>query len=322
MRQIFFTAHKTAALLDVPDIAGPVPVDHVRGRTLVSLVSPGTELNGGFLAENKTRTGTGYASVFRIEETGVGVTDLKPGSLVFSSGNHVEYQQAHRTQVTAIPEGLCPETAVFARLMGVSMSTLNTSAAHPPARVLVTGLGPVGNLAAQIFSRCGYQVTALDPVESRRNSALAAGLSDVRAGFVACADLAEKIALHLECSGHEQAVLDGCRLVAKRGEVVLIGVPWRKRTEIAAFEILHAVFHRYVVLRSGWEWEIPGQPRDYSFNSLASNYAAALEWLHEGSVKVENLAACYSPAEAQTVYSGLLDQSLSTAGAIFDWRLL
>ena len=90
--------------------------------------------------------------------------------------------------------------------MAVSMSTLNTSAAHAPARVWVTSSGPVGNLAAQIFTRCGYRVTGIDPVESRRNIAKACGLKDIRASVRDdSADLERKIALHLECSRYEQA---------------------------------------------------------------------------------------------------------------------
>ncbi len=324
MRQVIFPARETAALLERPSPAeahGPIKPDDVRGRTLVSLVSPGTELNWGYLGNNFPAE-TGYACVFEITETGPAVTDLKPGALVFASGPHAELQQARHDQVTPLPAGLAPEIAVFARLMGVSMSTLNTAAAHAPSRVLVTGLGPVGNLAAQVFARCGYQVTCVDPVEPRRRAALAAGLRDVRANFTDGDSLEGQFALHLECSGHEQAVLDGCKCVCKRGEVVLIGVPWRRRTELSAFDLLHAVFHRYAVVRSGWEWEVPGQPRDFSFNSLAANYAAALDWLHEGSVRVAGLAESFSPAEAQTVYAGLLSQSLPTPGALFDWRKL
>jgi len=320
MRQIVFTAREQASLIDVPDHAGPIGPGDVRGRTLVSLVSPGTELNFGYLGSSFPRN-PGYACVFEVDEVGADITDMKPGAVVFGSGPHVERQMASRKSVIPLPEGLSAEVAVFARLIGVSMSTLNNSAAHPPARVLVTGLGPVGNLAAQVFSRCGYTVTAVDPVKARRDSAMAAGLRDVR-GSVAEGkdDLIGKVALHLECSGHEQAALDGCKCVCKRGEVVLIGVPWKRRTDIASFEVLHAVFHRYAVLRSGWEWEAPLQPADFSFNSIPANFAAALEWLKEGSIKVDNLAATYPPTAAQEVYQGLLAQSLPTPGAIFDWR--
>jgi len=65
------------------------------------------------------------------------------------------------------------------------------------------GLGPVGNLAAQIFSHCGYRVTAVDPVESRRVLAESMGIGDVRHSVAdAPKDLLGKVALHVECSGH------------------------------------------------------------------------------------------------------------------------
>lgn len=322
MRQILFTARETAALSEVPEHTDPIKPEDVRGRTLVSLVSPGTELNWGYLGNQFPAT-TGYACVFEIDEIGSAVTQFKPGDIVFAVGPHAERQQASSHQVVLLPDGLRPEVAVFARLIGVGMSTLNTAAAHPPARVLVTGLGPIGNLAAQVFARCGYQVTAIDPMESRRTTARAAGLRDVRGAVTDGPDNIEgKIALHLECSGHEQAALDGCKMIAKRGEVVLIGVPWLKRTELSSFELLHAVFHRYAVLRSGWEWEIPVQPRDYSFNSIIANYAAAIGWLHAGEIKVDDLAAPFSPTEAHSVYAGLHAQTLATPGALFDWRRL
>lgn len=321
MSRIAFTAYKTAEVDEAGPPNSPLQPGEVRGRTLVSLISPGTELNWGFLGKSFPSY-PGYACVFEVEEVGSEVLDLRVGSIVFHSGPHQEWQQSSRKDVHPLPDGLVPERAVFARLAGVSMSTLNTTTARPPSRVLVTGLGPVGNLAAQIFSACGYSVTAVDPVETRREAARQAGLTDVRASIGEGApDIAGKVALHVECSGHERAALDGCMCVCKRGEVVLVGVPWQKRTDISSFELLHAIFHRYVVLRSGWEWEVPVQPADFRGNSLAENYAAALEWIVSGRINVEGLATCYAPQQAQEVYSGLLDQSLPTPAALFDWRL-
>ena len=321
MRQITFTALQTAAVVDVPDPTGPLQPDEVRGRTLISLTSPGTELNWGFLG-SQFPTYPGYSAVFAIEEVGAEVRDLQAGALVLGSGKHCEFQQAARRDVTPLPTGLTPEKAVFARLAGVSMSTLNTTTARPPSRVLITGLGPVGNLAAQVFAAAGYRVTAVDPFQARREDLQRLGITDVRTSTSeGTADLAGCVSLHVECSGHEQAVLDGCHCVRKRGEVVLIGVPWKRRTEIYAADLLHAVFHRYVVLRSGWEWEVPVQPRDFAGNSIMENHAAALGWLTDGRLRVEGLASVYAPSQAQEVYSGLLKQSLATPSALFDWRL-
>jgi threonine dehydrogenase-like Zn-dependent dehydrogenase len=317
-QSIAVTAHKQAELIDLDTPAQPLAPDHIRGRTLVSLTSPGTELNYAFLSKDRFPLHPGYACVFEVEEVGEQVSLLKPGDRVMGMGGHRSQQEMPAARAQPVPAGLAPEKAVFARLMGVSMSTLNTTSVTPPAHVLVTGLGPVGNLAAQLFARCGYAVTAVDPSPARRETATVCGLKDVRA--TAGEDLQDKIGLHAECSGHEQAALDGCKLVRKLGEVVLIGVPWARKTERYAFELLEAVFHRYVVLRSGWEWQVPVEEEKFGHHCIGANYAAALDWLASGSIEVSPLATLYSPKDCQRVYLGLLEQTLATPAALFDWR--
>ena len=323
MRRIVFPSTHVASVVEMPDLPEKLKPREVRGRTLVTVTSPGTELNGGFLGVPGTPFPfyPGYASVFQVEAVGEEIQDLPLGTVVLSSGGHGAEQQAERENVVPLPAGLAPEVAVFARLAGVSMSTLNTTTARVPSRVLITGLGPIGNLAAQVFAAAGYQVTAVDPSLARRETAARMGLRDVRPSITQNSDdLVDHIALHVECSGHEQAVLDGCRVVRKRGEVVILGVPWTRKTKIYSYELIHAVFHRYVVLRSGWEWEVPIQPRDFSSNSIIENYRAALAWLAEGRLRVDGLGTLYPPDRAHEVYTGLLNQSLPTPAALFDWR--
>ena len=326
MKAVAFTGVQQAALVDRACDAAPLNPNELAGRTLVSLISPGTELNFAYLGLHATYAHMqypvfpGYAAVLEVQQVGSAIKDLQPGAMVFCMGGHAAWHRTIREQVIPVPEGLAPEAAVFARLMGVSWSTLITTTARPPDRVLVTGLGPVGNLAAQIFQTAGYRVTAVDPVEARRALALQVGLRDVRSATpVEDPALAGTIALAVECSGHEQAALAACRVVRKRGEVALVGVPWHKRTDLPAFDLLHAVFHRYVVLRSGWEWEVPFHPRDFVVGSISANLTAALEWLREGRVRVAGLYACRSPAECQAAYQDLLHQRGPPA-VVFDWR--
>ena len=315
MKVIAFTAARRAELMDWPDFTGPLPPDQVEGHTLVSLTSPGTELNS-FITERTTPALSGYATVLEIDRIGTGITDLKPGDRIFHMGKHVSHQRAVRADCVPLPAGLSPAIGVFARLMGVSWTTLVTTTARPADRVLVTGLGIVGNLAAQIFQSAGYRVIAVDPNAERRALATQAGLRDVRPAVPT--DLTD-FALAAECSGHEQAVLDACKVVRKRGEVALIGVPWRKRTDLSAFDILHAVFHRYVVLRSGWEWEIPHQPREFTTGSISGNIAGAADWLAQGRINVTGLYRTASPNEAQSVWDDLLAQRGGYLAAIFQW---
>lgn len=315
-----FTATETAELLPVERDACPLGSREVAGRTVATLISAGTELNGGYLATSGFPRGSGYAAVFEVEEVGDSVEGIKVGDLAFCMGPHRSFQRVEQERTLLVPPGLSPQSATFARMMGVSMSTLTTTTARPPQKVMVMGLGLVGHLAAKIFASCGYEVIAVDPVESRREIAMQSGIQTV---FPAVPfdnpDVVGHVALVLECSGHESGAIDGCRIVRKRGEVVLIGTPWLPRSEQSAFDVLHPVFHRYVTLRSGWEWELPLHETDFRANSVYGNIRAALRWLAEGRINVDNLYAAAPPRAAQRVYQDLLHNRWQRLGAVFDW---
>ncbi len=284
------------------------------------MISAGTELASAYTAEDGFPRGAGYSAVFEVEAVGNEVKNIKEGDLVFSMGNHRSYQRTNCDDVLPLPEGLKPETALFARMMGVSMSTLTTTTARPPEMVIVTGLGVVGNLAAQNFARCGYDVMACEPIERRRKIAEECGLRKVLPAVpVDDPAIAGKVGLVMDCSGHEQAALNACNVIRKRGEVVLIATPWRRYTDMYAHTILHAIFHKYVVMRTGWEWEVPRQPTDFRTNSIQGHLAAALKWLAEGLVKVDALYTKISPSEAQKAYQGLLHKKSERLTHVFDW---
>jgi threonine dehydrogenase-like Zn-dependent dehydrogenase len=318
---VVFTERRRAALLELPPDTNPLGPHEVRGSTLATIVSAGTELavydglhGGGYPAH------PGYASVFRIEETGAEVSRAKAGDVVFSMDSHRSTQRVHEDNIVSVPAGLAPEKAVFARMMSVSMSTLTTTTARPPAKVVVTGLGLVGHLASQIFSSCGYRVIACDPVEARRKIAQQAGIATVREAVpVDDPEIADHVALAIECSGNEAGAFDCCKVVQKRGEVVLIGTPWRKRTDLTAFEIVHAIFHRYVVVRSGWEWELPVKPTDFRANSIMGNIAAAMEWIATDRVHVDGLYRLEPPSNAADAYAMLAAGACDRLAVVFDW---
>lgn len=295
----------------------------IRGATVVSLISPGTELavlknaSGQF----KFPLGLGYACVFKVEEVGAAVKDIKVGDIVFYSGGHKSRQSALEQDVVKLPSGLDPKIAVFARLMGVSMSTLTTTKARPPQTVVVTGLGLVGHLAAQIFTSCGYQVIGIDPSEEKRLLAEKVGLKNIFKDFAYVKENHKgKVSLVVECSGHEEAINEGCQVVCKGGEVVMVGVPWNKRSNLQAFDILNWVFHHYVVLRSGWEWEVPRQKQDFIEGSLQSNYAGAIRWLAENKIKVSELAETRTPENPQQIYDDIINQRIKGLSCIVDWQ--
>lgn len=317
--QVTITRKHFAELVD----AGPTPLPEageVAGPTLCSLVSPGTELADSYGGEKFPAT-SGYAAVFEVRQIGEGVEGIAVGDRVFAMGKHSQYQRFRADRVMPVPVGLEPQVACVVRLMGVSMTTLVTTKARPGERVAVTGLGPVGYLCAEMAQLCGYEVLAAEPDADRRAMAEAGGLKWTMNRLpVEDPSIAGTVALVAECSGHEQAVLDGCKVVRRQGEVVLIGVPWARRTDVFAHAILDAVFHRYVTLRSGWEWKIPLERGPYNPVGIFDNFSTALRWLAEGRIPLKGLLQPHAPAEANELYQALLHRRAPGLFHYFDWR--
>jgi len=321
--EIVFTAPEAAESRSLMRDPAPLGPNEVAGRTRASLISTGTELAGyqGLWHWSDFPLQPGYAAVFEVEAIGAAVTDLQPGDLAFCMGRHRSYQRHPRAEVVPVPPGLTPEIATFARMMNVTLTTLMTTAARPPDKVVVTGLGLVGHLAAQNFARCGYTVYAVDPAPARRAFAVQVGLSRVFA-TVPLDDpaVAKQVALVLECSGHEQAFLDACNVVRRRGEVVQVASPWRQLTDLPAHAIQRAVFFNYVDIRSGWEWELPRHADDFRPHSIFANLATGLQWLAEGSVHVDGLYTTAHPQDAQEVYQQLLHGRAERLAIVLEWR--
>lgn len=317
-RAIAITAREQAEVVPV-DAPGPLGPEDIGGQTVCTLISPGTEISHAYTGD-RFPAFVGYAAVFRAAEVGAAVTDVAPGDLLFCMGRHGSYQQVNRRNVVKVPEGLAPEVAVIARLTGVSMTTLMTTSARPGDQVIITGAGPVGFLAAQAFAVSGYRVHVVEPHPGRRRQAEELlALQTYERVPVEDASVCGHVALVVDCSGHEQAVIDGCKVVRRGGEVVLVGVPWKRHTDVFAHELLDIVFHKYAVLRTGWEWELPHHPTPQNPHSIFGNFATALGWLANGSIRTHDLITTASPENAQMVYQDLLHRRAEGLFSVFVW---
>lgn len=319
-KAVYIPSRGQAELCNVAD-PPPLGTHDIRGHTVCSLISPGTELGWAFDGPN-TPCWPGYAAVFRVEETGPAVTEAPKGQLRFCMGPHRSWQQVTVQESLAVSDNLPPWIAVLTRLLGVSMTTLITATARPGDVVVVMGGGPVGYLGALLFAACGYNVHLVEPEGARRERLRTlCDLPVYPAPPVHDPQIAGHAALVLECSGHEQAVLDACRLIRPRGEVVLVGVPWRQHIDTPVHALLDLVFHQYAVVRSGWEWEVPAFPGHFQPHAVWTGLRTALEWLETGRIQPGDCVTRVSPSDAQTVYTSLLHKQNNGLFTVFDWTL-
>jgi len=75
---VAITAREQAELIPVEGNSRPLEPHEIAGRTLATLISPGTELAAHFMGDTFPVVG-GYAAVFQIEETGSDVRDFQFG---------------------------------------------------------------------------------------------------------------------------------------------------------------------------------------------------------------------------------------------------
>lgn len=320
--QISIPAACQATFIPITVDRGEIGREEIAGPAIASAISPGTEIGFAFSGNRPQALPAcpGYAMVFRVERAGVD-SGFTAGDLAFCMANHRSWIRLPGAAAWKVPAGLDPADATLARLAAVSWSTLVTTAARPPEGVAVTGLGVVGHFAAQVFNAAGYRVVAADPVAARRELLTDLGIELRERLPLDEPEWQDRVDLVVECSGHEAAVLDGCRLVRKGGEVAMVGVPWTKRSDLDAHALLELVFHRYVHLRSGWEWQVPHQVGEFRHGAIRSNIAGALDWLARGRLRSTGCYELVDPRQPQAVYQKLMAPG-ATLTAVYDWSLL
>ncbi|KQR46840.1 sorbitol dehydrogenase [Frigoribacterium sp. Leaf164] len=120
-----------------------------------------------------------------------------------------------------VPHGLSAEKAAMAEPVSVGVWACRKAEVTAGDRVLVTGAGPIGLLAAQVARGFGAtQVTVTDVSEFRLDTARDLGFTATRAGEA----LEGEFDVLLECSGAAPALASGLEALASAGRAVLVGM--------------------------------------------------------------------------------------------------
>lgn len=122
----------------------------------------------------------GYSAAGVVTEVGDAVTGVRAGQLVATGGagkaSHAEYQAVPGLLCATVPEGVPAEDAAFATLAAVPLHALRLSGAGPGAKVVVIGLGLIGQLAARLAVAAGCDVAGIDPAPAARERAASGGV--------------------------------------------------------------------------------------------------------------------------------------------------
>ncbi len=122
----------------------------------------------------------GYSAAGLVAGVGAAVGGIAVGQLVATGGaghaSHAEFQAVPGLLCAVVPGQVPPDDAAFATLASIPLHALRLSGAGPGAKVVVLGLGLIGQLAARLAMACGCDVAGIDPDGFARETAAGAGV--------------------------------------------------------------------------------------------------------------------------------------------------
>ena len=122
----------------------------------------------------------GYSAAGLVAEVGAAVDGIAVGQLVATGGagkaSHAEFQAVPGLLCAVVPDSVPAQDAAFATLASIPLHALRLSGVGPGSKVVVLGLGLIGQLAARLAMASGSDVAGIDPDAFARETAAATGV--------------------------------------------------------------------------------------------------------------------------------------------------
>ena len=307
-------------------------------RTLYSHLSAGTELAciAGIEDWFKIPGTPGYTSIAKVEAKGSEITHVEVGDLVYTYGAHseyfkLEYGDRWHGLCVKLPTGINLEYAAFTHMATIAITAIRNSNIELGDFVLVTGLGAIGNLAAQLAQLQGAIVIATDIDEHRialaQQSGICYAINSKRE------NLREKImeitnnsliSTYIDATGASAVINENLDNIQLFGEVILLGSPRAPfETNLTkTFQHFHLLPH-CLSLKGALEFSYPTHQQDFVKHSLERNASIVLNLIKENKLLIKPIYSHkISPLEAQSAYDGLKNTPNEFIGVVFDWTNL
>ena len=135
-------------------------------------------------------------------------------------GAFADYVAIHEDFAFGLPDSISDEAGALMEPLSVGIWACRKAGVSAGDRVLVTGAGPIGLLAAQCALAFGAAAVTVSDVNERRLAfAERFGARAVRAG-----EPLEEVDALIECSGHPNALRAGIEAIRPAGVAVVVGM--------------------------------------------------------------------------------------------------
>jgi len=174
----------------------------------------------------------GYCNVGRVIEVGSGVTDFKVGDRVASNGPHAEFVCVPQNLAARVPDNISDEEAAFTVIGSIGLQGIRLLNPTLGETVVVTGLGLIGLITAQLLLANGCKVIGLDIDDAKLEIARSFGVLTFNTRNSDPVSFVESNTGSIGADGviitasakTDEIISQAARMSRKRGKIILVGV--------------------------------------------------------------------------------------------------
>lgn len=305
-------------------------------KTIYSHISAGTELAciAGMESFFKIPDTPGYTAIGEILQTGSMVSHLSKGDVVYTFGPHASHFKIDLSDrwhgiCVKIPKGINLEHAAFTHMAGIALTAVRNSNIELGDSVLVTGLGTIGNLAAQLCQLQGANVIATDISNIRISIAQSCNIQETfnpnEVSFEKVIKLKtddQLVSTYIDASGVPAVINQAIDFVALNGETILLGSPRMPfETNMTKFLQHHHLLPWNHTLKGALEFTYPTFQNDFNKHSIERNSKIIMGLIKNEKIIIKPLYSHkIKPKDAHAAYEGLKNNPDEYIGVVIDWN--
>ncbi len=270
----------------------------------------------------------GYCNVGKVIAVGEGVSEFKVGDRVASNGQHAEFVSIPKNLVAHIPDNVSDEQAAFTVIGSIGLQGIRLLNPTLGETIVVTGLGLIGLLTAQLLVANGCRVIGVDIDESKLALAKQWGIIPFNPRNGDVVKFVEENTNGIGADGviitasakTDEIISQAAKMSRKRGRIILVGVIGLSlsRAEFYEKELTFQVSCSYGPGRYDENYENRGIDYPLAFVRWTEkrNFEAILHSISSGKLKVTEMITEVIPLDNYLEIYGEIGSSKSIASIL------
>ena len=270
----------------------------------------------------------GYCNVGKVIGIGEGVSEFKVGDRVASNGQHAEFVSIPKNLVAHIPDNVSDEQAAFTVIGSIGLQGIRLLNPTLGEIIVVTGLGLIGLLTAQLLTANGCKVIGVDVDENKLNLAKKWGIIPFNPKNGDVVKFVEEQTNGVGADGvivtasakTDEIISQAAKMSRKRGRIILVGVIGLNlsRAEFYEKELSFQVSCSYGPGRYDENYENRGNDYPLPFVRWTEkrNFEAILHAIASCKIKVDEMITEVIPLNDYLKIYGVIGSSKSIASIL------